>query len=122
MSISKKNNIRIDRKKQRVRQKIKLANLDRLRISVFRSINHIYAQAIDDATHHTLAACSSVELKDISGTKKQVAFEIGKELAKRLLSIDQKYSDKVVFDRGQYQYHGRIAEVAAGLRDGGLNF
>jgi len=123
MSINKKNSIRVDRKKNRVRRKIARINQsNRLRISVFRSISHIYVQVIDDIAQKTLAACSSLELKQISGTKKEVAFQIGKELAKRLLSVDQKHSDNVVFDRGQYKYHGRVAEVAAGLRDGGLNF
>lgn len=122
MSISRKNFIRAERKKQRVRRRIQKTNSGKLRISVFRSSNHIYAQVIDDIAQHTVASCSSLEMKGVTGNKKQVAFSIGKELARRLLDIKQEYSDKVVFDRGQYEYHGRVAEIASGLRDGGLNF
>jgi len=122
MSISRKNFIRMDRKKKRVRRSIQNASFGRLRISVFRSINHIYAQVIDDVAQRTVASCSSVQMTQVVGKKRQVAFEIGKELARRLLDVNQEYAQKVVFDRGQYEYHGRVAEVAAGLREGGLNF
>lgn len=121
MSIVKKNILRISRKKHRVRYKLKRTSNGRLRIAVFRSLKHIYAQIIDDKAQHTIASCSSMELKE-KGANKEGAFNTGKELARRLLALNISYKDQVVFDRGRYEYHGRVAEVAAGLRDGGLIF
>jgi large subunit ribosomal protein L18 len=121
MSVERKNIKRIERKQKRVRLKLKRIASDRLRISVFRSANHIYAQAIDDVKQHTIAACSSLELKT-TGSKKEVAFAVGKALAQKVVGVNEKYKDHVVFDRGQYRYHGRVAEIAAGLREGGLEF
>ena len=90
---------------------------DRPRLSVFRSNQHIYAQIIDDATGKTLAAAADFEMEKIQKSKK--AYEVGKELAKTAQKLKIK---KVVFDRGGFLYHGRVAELAKGAREGGLEF
>ena len=91
------------------------------RVSVFRSLNQIYAQLIDDKQQHTLVSCSSLELskgkKKLSGDKKEIAHAVGVELAKRSV---KKGIEKAVFDRGCYLYHGRVKSLAEGLREGGL--
>lgn len=86
------------------------------RVSVFRSLNQIYAQVIDDSVGKTLASCSSLEL-DAKGTKTEVAAAVGTELAKRAL---EKGVQKVCFDRGRFLFHGRVKALADGLRAGGL--
>ncbi len=90
------------------------------RLDVFRSLQNIYAQIIDDTTGTTLAAASSTE-KDFTeyGGNKQAARAVGKLLAQRAL---EKNIKDVVFDRGGYVYHGRVQELAEGAREGGLNF
>ena len=94
---------------------------DRPRLSVYRSLNHIYAQVIDDATGKTLASAStlSAELKDGKGKKSELAKEVGKLVAKKCV---EKQIEAVVFDRNGFNYHGRIAAVAEGAREGGLKF
>lgn len=87
------------------------------RVSVFKSLNQIYAQVIDDNAGNTIISCSSLELKDLSGDKVQVAHQVGKELAKR---ASEKGINQVIFDRGSFLYHGRIKALADGLREGGL--
>lgn len=91
----------------------------RPRLNVFRSLNNIYAQIIDDEAGATLVAASSLELKETYGGNKTAAREVGKMIA-------QKAADKgiteVVFDRGGYIYHGRVAELAEGARESGLKF
>ena len=93
----------------------------RPRLTVYRSLNHIYAQVIDDATGKTLAAASTLspELKDGKGKKAELAKEVGKLVAKKC--VDAKI-EAVVFDRNGFNYHGRIAAVADGAREGGLKF
>ena len=93
----------------------------RPRLSVYRSLNHIYAQVIDDLSGKTIAAASTLspELKDAKGKKKDVAKEVGKLVAKKCQ--EQKIA-AVVFDRNGFMYHGRIVAVAAGAREGGLKF
>jgi len=90
------------------------------RLNVFRSLNHIYAQLIDDVSGKTLASVSTVE-KDFKeyGGNKAAAREVGKLLAKRAA---EKNITEVVFDRGGYVYHGRVQELAEGAREGGLKF
>lgn len=88
------------------------------RVSVFRSLNHIYAQIIDDNAHATLTSCSSLELKNQKGDKKAVAHAVGVELAKR---ARDKNIEAAVFDRGSFLYHGRVKSLAEGLREGGLH-
>jgi len=91
----------------------------KLRISVFRSLNHLYGQIIDDATQKTLCSFSSRKLKDFSGDKKAKAKQVGIELGKLALQGNVK---DVFFDRGNYLYHGRVAAFAQGLRESGLKF
>jgi large subunit ribosomal protein L18 len=111
-----------DRRAQRVRRSLAKGAGGRPRLSVFRSSKHIYAQVIDDAKGHTLAAASSLE-KDLraqlkTGANKAAATAVGKLLADR---AKQAGVDKVVFDRGGYRYHGRIKALADGAREGGLS-
>lgn len=89
------------------------------RLSVFRSLKHISAQIIDDTTGHTLAAASTVE-KDL-GVKGGVdgAKVVGAKLAER---AKEQGITSVVFDRGGFRYHGQVAALADGAREGGLEF
>lgn len=89
------------------------------RISVFRSLNHIYAQIIDDSKHATIFSLSSDKLKTQSGTKTEMAKMVGLELGK--MAVAQNMSE-VFFDRGGYLYHGRVSALADGLREAGLKF
>ena len=107
-----------ERRQARVRRAVKAAANGRPRLSVFRSSKHIYAQIIDDATGRTLASAGSVALPG-DGDKKDAARRVGSELAK--LAKAAKVGS-VVFDRGGYQYHGRVKALAEGAREGGLNF
>ena len=88
------------------------------RMNVFRSLNQIYVQFIDDATGKTLAAASSRDLKG-KVAKKQASIEVGKLAAQKAQAAGIK---KVVFDRGGYQYHGRVKELAEAARAAGLEF
>ncbi len=110
-----------NRKHLRVRKKIS-GTATRPRLSVYRSLTHIYAQIIDDETATTLAAASSLD-KDIraqgSGGNIQAAARVGKLVAERALS---KQIESVVFDRGGYIYHGRIKSLAEAAREAGLKF
>ena len=103
----------------RVRGKIS-GTAERPRLSVFRSEKNIYAQIIDDVAGNTLVSASSVE-KDFegSGSNKEAARKVGKLVAERAAA---KGIEEVVFDRGGYIYHGRVAELAEGAREGGLKF
>ncbi len=113
----------VDRRKARVRRAVKAAAGERLRLSVFRSSKHIYAQVIDDGKGQTVAAASSLE-KDLRGSLKTgadigAAKAVGKLLAERATAKGVK---NVVFDRGGYIYHGRVKALADAAREGGLNF
>ena len=106
----------------RVRKKIS-GTPDKPRLCVYRSLNNIYAQVIDDTKGVTLAAASTME-KDVQklvkdANKKAAAKIVGEEIAKRAVKAGVK---KVVFDRGGYVYTGRVAELAAGAREAGLEF
>ncbi len=103
-------------KHKRIRKTI-FGNMDRPRVAVFRSGQHIYAQIIDDNKGTTLVAES--DLKVTTGTKKEKAMKVGETLAQK--AIKAKIT-KVVFDRGGFAYHGRVASLAEGLRKGGLQF
>ena len=96
----------------------KLVNSKLPRLSVFRSQKHVYAQIIDDTEEKTLVAIHSKSITK-KATKTDLAKEVGKELAKLALT---KSINQVVFDRGGYLYHGRVAAVAEGAREGGLQF
>ena len=94
----------------------------RPRLNVFRSLQHIYAQVIDDTTGTTLAAASTNEPNvraSLGGTKTDRARAIGKAIAER---AKEKGVNAVVFDRGGYQYHGRIKALADAARESGLEF
>ena len=110
------------RRHKRVRKKI-FGTAERPRLSVFKSLRHIYVQAIDDERGHTLAAASTLdpEIRDsLNGkTKTEKAFIVGELIAKRCL---EKGIKKVVFDRGGFKYHGRVKALAEGARKGGLEF
>jgi len=84
---------------------------------VFRSGKHIYAQVIDDKSGKTIIAESDLKLKITKKTAK--AYEVGKNLAEKAL---KKKIKEVIFDRGGFLYHGRVAELAKGAREGGLEF
>ncbi len=91
------------------------------RLAVFRSANHMYAQIIDDTVGKTLVAASTLDasLKENYGGNKEAAKAVGKLLAERAL---EKGIKGVVFDRGGLLYHGRVAALAEGAREGGLEF
>jgi len=116
VSVTRRDRARGNRRQVRVRSRIKQRST-LPRVSVFRSLKHIYAQVIDDNTHNTLVSCSSLELKETSGDKKAHAYAIGQELAKRML---EKGIETAVFDRGRCAYHGRLKAMAEGLRESGL--
>ena len=113
----------VERRKARIRRTIKAAAGARLRLSVFRSSKHIYAQVIDDRRGATVAAASSLEkgmrtsLK--TGADIGAAKAVGKLVAERATAAGVK---DVVFDRGNYLYHGRVKALADAAREGGLNF
>lgn len=110
------------RRHRRVRGKVSGTPI-RPRLSLFRSLNHIYAQVIDDTQGHTLAAASTLEteLRDkVSSVKKtEAARLVGAALAERAKG---KGVSQVVFDRSGYKYHGRVKALAEGARQAGLAF
>jgi large subunit ribosomal protein L18 len=113
----------VERRKARIRRTIKAAAGERLRLSVFRSSKHIYAQVIDDRKGATLAAASTLD-EHLRGTLKSganvgAAKAVGKLIAERAAAKGIK---DVVFDRGNYLYHGRVKALADAAREGGLNF
>lgn len=108
--------------KMRIRKKI-TGTAERPRLTVYRSLNHIYAQLIDDDKGVTLAAATSNK-KSLEGTfkgmkKTEVSKKVGQMLAE---NAKAKGITKVVFDRNGYQYHGRVKALADGAREGGLEF
>ena len=110
------------RKQLSVRRRIREFS-DRPRLSVYRSLGHIYAQVIDDEQGQTLAAASTVDkqLRDsVKGLKKsEAAAKVGAALAERAKGAGIA---QVVFDRGPYRYHGRVKALAEAAREGGLEF
>jgi len=118
MSNDSKNIIRV-RVHKRIRRRLKGVT-ERPRLAVYRSLTHIYAQVIDDTAGHTIAAASSVEKNSAkSGGNIAGAKAIGKLVAER---AKEKGVTKVVFDRGGYQYHGRVKALADAAREAGLEF
>jgi large subunit ribosomal protein L18 len=108
------------RRHHRVRKKV-FGTAERPRLAVFRSAKHITAQVIDDRSGRTLAAASTVE-KDLRGNyggNKDAATNVGRLVAERAKAAG---IDKVVFDRGGFGYHGRIAALADAAREAGLEF
>ena len=114
--------VRRERRQRRVRAKVS-GTAARPRLNVFRSARHIFAQIIDDSQGHTLVAASTLDAEVRSNAKqwdkKTEAKAVGKLLAQRALGKGLK---QVVFDRGGYQYHGRVKSLAEGSREGGLEF
>ena len=110
------------RRKRHDRIRLHLAGTEaRPRLAVFRSLNHIYAQIIDDASGRTLVAASTVEkeLRGSKSTKSEEAATIGRLIAERAKAAG---IDRVVFDRAGFRYHGRIKSLADAARDAGLDF
>ena len=106
------------RRHRRIRAKI-YGTTKKPRLCVFRSPRHIYAQLIDDEKGRTLVAATDQKLRKSKKQKTEVAREVGKLIAKK---AKEKKIAKVVFDRGGYQYHGRVRALAEGAREGGLKF
>jgi large subunit ribosomal protein L18 len=110
------------RRHQRVRKTV-VGTPQRPRLNIFRSLSHIYAQVVDDASGQTLASASTLdkELRDaVQGiNKSDQAGRVGKMIAERALA---KGIRKVVFDRGGYRYHGRVKKLAEAAREAGLEF
>jgi large subunit ribosomal protein L18 len=110
------------RRKRHDRIRLTLAGTaGRPRLAVFRSLNHIYAQVIDDASGRTLVAASTVEkeLRGSKATKSEEAASIGRLIAERAKAAG---IDRVVFDRAGFRYHGRIKSLADAAREAGLEF
>jgi large subunit ribosomal protein L18 len=112
-----------ERRRERLRFQLRQKSGGRVRLSVFRSSKHIYAQIIDDAAGRTVAAASSLD-RDLktglkTGADKDAAAAVGKLVAERALAAGVK---EVVFDRGSYLYHGRVKALAEAAREGGLAF
>ena len=102
----------------RIRQKMQ-GTAERPRLNVYRSLNHIYAQIIDDAKGETLLSASSLASKVKTGGNVAAAKEVGKLVAERAI---EKGIKRVVFDRGGYLYHGRVKALADAAREAGLEF
>src|SRR5579862_3009494 len=102
----------------RIRQKLQ-GSEERPRLNVYRSLNHIYAQVIDDSKGVTVVSASSKASKMKTGGNVAAAKEVGKLVAER---AQEKGIKKVVFDRGGYLYHGRIKALADAAREAGLEF
>ena len=112
-----KNVIRL-RVHKRIRSRV-AGTGERPRLAVFRSVKHIYAQVIDDTKGHTVVAAGSTEKDSKNGGNIMGAKEIGKLVAER---AKDKGIKAVVFDRGGYQYHGRVKALAEAAREAGLEF
>jgi large subunit ribosomal protein L18 len=107
-----------EKRHNRVRARM-TGTAERPRLNVFRSLNNIYAQVIDDTKGHTLVAASTLDKEVSDAVKIEQAKAVGKLVAERAKGAG---ISKVVFDRGGYLYHGRIKALAEGAREGGLDF
>jgi large subunit ribosomal protein L18 len=121
VDVRKKRDAR-ERRHERVRQRV-MGTPERPRLNVYRSLNHIYAQLVDDTRGHTLACASTLD-PEIKGqlasiSRGEQAALVGTVVAKRAL---ERGITKVVFDRGGYAYHGRVLRLAQAAREGGLEF
>lgn len=118
----KKKSSEISRLARHARVRKKISGTSEVpRLCVYRSLNNIYAQIIDDTKGVTLVSASTLDadLRGNYGGNKEAAKAVGLSVAKKALAKNIK---AVVFDRGGYVYHGRVAELAAGAREGGLEF
>lgn len=109
--------VRRDRRKRGIRKDI-FGTPERPRLTVYRSLTHIYAQIIDDLAGRTLVSASSVQIKAVGGNK-SAAVEVGKQLAQKAVAAGIK---EVSFDRNAFKFHGRIKALADAAREGGLKF
>ncbi|TMQ50504.1 MAG: 50S ribosomal protein L18 [Candidatus Eisenbacteria bacterium] len=111
------------RRHMRIRKKVK-GTAERPRLTVFRSLNHIYAQLVDDLSGRTILTVSSLDKEVVPKAKSAKGkLEAGKLVGKQLAALaKEKGIERVCFDRGGYLYHGRVKAVAEGAREGGLNF
>jgi large subunit ribosomal protein L18 len=110
------------RQKRHARLRLRVAgDASRPRLAVFRSLNHIYAQVIDDTTGRTLAAASSLEpdMRSAKGSKSSDAAAVGRLVAERARAAGV---GQVVFDRAGFRYHGRVKSLADAAREAGLDF
>jgi large subunit ribosomal protein L18 len=110
------------RVKRHARLRLRLSGTEaRPRLAVFRSLNHIYAQVIDDTSGTTVAAASSLDttLRAAAGTKTEDAKAVGKLVAERAKAAGV---ERVVFDRAGFKYHGRVRSLAEAAREAGLDF
>jgi large subunit ribosomal protein L18 len=105
------------RRAKRVRARVR-GTAEAPRLSVFRSHKNIFVQLIDDTSGKTLVSVSSYKIKE-KGKKTEIAKKVGVAIAEEAKKLG---IEKVIFDRGAYRYHGRVAEVAAGARSKGLKF
>ena len=123
MKLSRRTLLKLKNKNKKLKRRTIKGTVERPRLSVYRSNEHIYAQIIDDTTSKTLLACStldrSIKLSVPSGRTCDASRQMGEKLAE--LSL-KKNITKIVFDRGPYLYHGRIKALADGARAGGLEF
>jgi large subunit ribosomal protein L18 len=112
---------KFERRAERVRYKARRKSFGKPRLSVFRSERHIYAQIVDDSCGKTLCSASTLDktLRDGKTSNCEVASKVGELLAARAIEVGIK---EVVFDRGGYNYHGRVKNLADGARGGGLLF
>ena len=122
--MGKPNKARVARERRHARVSSKVSGTSqRPRLNVYRSLNHIYAQIVDDSQGHTLLAVSSLDSslrKSLAGkSKSEQAAVVGKSLAEQ---ASKAGITQVVFDRGGYKYHGRVKRLAEASREGGLEF
>ena len=121
--ITKSREARRARIRKHIQKKVR-GTVDRPRLTVYRSLKHLYAQIVDDAQKKTLLSVSTMskeareELKALKGNR-EIAKQVGKLVAKKALGSNIR---KVVFDRNGYQYHGVVKALADGVREGGLEF
>ena len=111
-----------NKKKRTQRVRFKIKKKSNLRLSLFRSNKFIYAQLIDDSEGKTLLSSSSIqkEFRDIKSSPKEIAFKIGESIGNKIL--EKKINKKICLDRGGYLFHGRVKELAMGVRSKGIKF
>ncbi len=117
MPVKTRTELRISRH-VRLRKKVS-GTAEKPRLAVFRSLKHVYAQIIDDTKGHTIVAASSQDEGHTTGGNVEGAKAVGARLAEKAKAAG---IEAVVFDRGGFAYHGRVAALAEGAREGGLNF
>ncbi len=122
--MNKKDFLRRVRRKNRARYAVAVARKasaeKRLRLSIFRSSQHIYAQVIDDEARTTCVSASSLEkeFKGVKGEPKEIAAKVGKLLGERAVAGGHKF---MIADKGPYRYHGRVAALVDAVREAGIN-